>query len=360
MDELLNFKLNKINLNNYKKYKNETITFDENFTLLIGENASGKTTILDGIATGIGVFLLGIENIESRHTHTIKKNDATMVLKQVDETIEREVFYPVEIISVFKINDKSYSVKRKKNNITGQSNFLKRENKDILEIIKEINNKLTGDERLILPVFSYHGTGRLWEQTMKNSSSMELLQRTYAYKDCLEAKSNYRNFIKWFEKLERHLFNSRKNNPMLTNVKEVIMKTLKLLTDDEVANITYRESDIEIYYTKSDRIDRVGQMSDGYRNIIGIVSDIAYRICILNPHILDCITQTPGIVLIDEIDLHLHPTWQKKIVDILKSIFPKVQFIATSHSPFIIQSMDKNEVIKLSSDDYIDHLRGDS
>jgi predicted ATP-binding protein involved in virulence len=89
--------------------------------------------------------------------------------------------------------------------------------------------------------------------------------------------------------------------------------------------------------------------SDGYRNMIAMVADIAYRMAMLNPHLGPAVTQkTPGVVLIDEIDLHLHPKWQRRVVNDLKRAFPGVQFIATSHSPFIVQSLKSmEELIKL-------------
>lgn len=85
-------------------------------------------------------------------------------------------------------------------------------------------------------------------------------------------------------------------------------------------------------------------LSDGYRNMIGMVADIAYRMATLNPQLeADVIKKTEGIVLIDEIDLHLHPKWQKQVVERLLDTFPKVQFVASSHSPFIIQSLYHRE-----------------
>ena len=93
-------------------------------------------------------------------------------------------------------------------------------------------------------------------------------------------------------------------------------------------------------------------LSDGYRNVIKIILDIATRMCILNPYLQgEALEKTPGVVIIDEIDLSLHPTWQKRIVRILKSLFPKVQFICATHSPFIIQSLQQDELITLDRDE---------
>lgn len=91
-------------------------------------------------------------------------------------------------------------------------------------------------------------------------------------------------------------------------------------------------------------------LSDGYRNVIKIVTDIATKMCILNPYFgKETLQKMPGIVVIDELDLSLHPTWQRRIVGILKNLFPKVQFICATHSPFIIQSLDSGELIILDT-----------
>ncbi len=99
-------------------------------------------------------------------------------------------------------------------------------------------------------------------------------------------------------------------------------------------------------------------LSDGYRNMVALVADITYRMARLNPHLGEEVAQkTPGIVLIDEIDLHLHPKWQRGVVASLKKVFPRVQFVATTHSPFIIQSLEPGELIHLGQDrpsDYAD------
>jgi predicted ATP-binding protein involved in virulence len=82
--------------------------------------------------------------------------------------------------------------------------------------------------------------------------------------------------------------------------------------------------------------------------MLAMVADIAYRAALLNPHLGErAAEQTPGIVLIDELDLHLHPKWQRRVVEDLRTTFPQVQFVATTHSPFIIQSLRPGELINL-------------
>ncbi len=85
-------------------------------------------------------------------------------------------------------------------------------------------------------------------------------------------------------------------------------------------------------------------LSDGQRSILALVADIAQKAARLNPHLgEDILKKTSGIVLIDELDLHLHPLWQRTIIEKLRETFPLIQFICTTHSPFLIQSLRSGE-----------------
>jgi hypothetical protein len=91
-------------------------------------------------------------------------------------------------------------------------------------------------------------------------------------------------------------------------------------------------------------------LSDGQRSMCALVGDLAHRCAELNPQLgLSAAAETPGVVLIDEIDLHLHPRWQRRVVDDLRRVFPRVQFFATTHSPFIIQSLREGELVSLDA-----------
>ncbi|MEA3288858.1 MAG: AAA family ATPase [Campylobacterota bacterium] len=341
-----NFHIDNINIKNYKKYTSLNLTLNNNFMLIIGENGSGKTSVLDAIATLLGGYLQAFKDISSVERHSITKSDIKIEIIDIDENISVKYHTPVEIGGSFNINDSSININRIRQNTktTAMTKLLKSENQELFTIVKSLEQ----DDNNILPIISYHGTGRLWEQAHKKSSKMEKLTTYHGYKDCLNAKSNYRNFIAWFEKLERNAFNVRKEIPILEAVRNTVIKMMSILTSKEVELFIYRDSDLEIKFKDENKREKVSTLSDGYRNIIGIVSDIAYRMAILNPNLgLEVIEKTSGVVLIDEIDLHLHPKWQKEIVNILTTLFPKVQFIATTHSPFIIQSQKSKSIIKL-------------
>ena len=120
-------------------------------------------------------------------------------------------------------------------------------------------------------------------------------------------------------------------------------------------NLDTKEIDV-IYKDLKENYARIPmtQLSDGYRCTISLIADIAYRMAILNPQLLDhVLEETEGIVLIDEVDLHLHPSWQQRILKDLLSIFPKVQFIVTTHAPAVINSVDSDSLIILKDDEAI-------
>jgi predicted ATP-binding protein involved in virulence len=136
-----------------------------------------------------------------------------------------------------------------------------------------------------------------------------------------------------------------------------------LVTDDELAvvNMALHEvmSDIKglrysitkkrlIVEWQSSPATLFDNLSDGQRSIICLVADIARRMCLLNPQLeMEVIKQTPGIVLIDELDMHLHPQWQRILTNGLQKAFPKVQFIVASHSPQVLGELKPEQIILL-------------
>jgi len=120
----------------------------------------------------------------------------------------------------------------------------------------------------------------------------------------------------------------------------------------EIQDLRFEVEEADLIAIASDGSELPFRMwSDGYRNMLGMVADLAHRAAILNPHLgVEAARQTEGLVLIDEIDLHLHPKWQRRVVENLKTAFPLLQFITTTHSPFIIQSLRDHELINLDDE----------
>lgn len=198
-----------------------------------------------------------------------------------------------------------------------------------------------------LPLVAYHGTGRLWTQrhTWKATRSRRHRSRRDGYADCLEAQSDSKTFVEWLERMERIEMQEGKTPLVLRAVRDAICLLVPSCTD-----LRYRFADNEVVATFEDgRRLPIRMLSDGFQTMIGLIADLAWRCATLNPFLGEGVTQeTEGVVLIDEIDLHLHPNWQRRVVDDLRRCFPKVQFFLTTHSPFIVQSLRAGEVIALS------------
>ena len=132
-----------------------------------------------------------------------------------------------------------------------------------------------------------------------------------------------------------------------------LVREAMVIALEDVVSIEYEgvRSDIVVQFVDGNRKD-FSTMSDGQRSFIGLVTDIAQRACALNAPVLGrrALTETPGLVLIDEIDLHLHPKWQRHVVGALKRIFPKIQFFATTHSPQVIGEARPDEIVLLTAD----------
>ncbi|MBN9419147.1 MAG: AAA family ATPase, partial [Candidatus Eremiobacteraeota bacterium] len=117
---------------------------------------------------------------------------------------------------------------------------------------------------------------------------------------------------------------------------------------EEFRGLRYDMKSKSLLVQTQDEFMPFDNLSDGQQGTIGLVADIARRMCILNPQLGEAtIRETEGVVLIDELDLHLHPGWQRNLTRGLKRAFPKVQFIVTSHSPQILAELQPEEIILL-------------
>lgn len=139
-------------------------------------------------------------------------------------------------------------------------------------------------------------------------------------------------------------------------IREPSVRELRLLAISQAVNIMlapsgwsnmrYSASEKEVVATHPEQGNvAVSKLSDGVRNMIGLVADIAYRCVRLNPHLGgEAVTKTHGLVLIDEVDMHLHPQWQQLVLQNLLEAFPNIQFIVTSHSPQVLTTVKKESV----------------
>ncbi len=327
-------KINKLHLHNFKKFSDFTFQFHPQFTVLIGDNATGKTSILDALSIMLSTYVLRFD-AESGRSGMKKEEVRTIIFnKEGVPTLEqqKEAYISAEGM----LHGEFVQWKRKPNDRTGEA-------KSITERAEQDDRARSNGEDINLPVLLYYGTGRLWDAHRKVSVGKPD-SRIVGYRNCLDPRSDQQLFEEWFKKLELMALQEGKKFGVQESVRDVVRQCIP-----GAVNFFYSVAYDALMVEFQDEEYRLfNTMSDGFRNMVAMVADIAHRAARLNPHLgVDAAANTTGVVLIDEIDLHLHPKWQRNVVEDLKSAFPNIQFIATSHSPFIIQSLKPGELLDL-------------
>lgn len=340
-----------ISLRNYRCYETLQMKLNREYTVLVGGNGAGKSTILDAVSTALGSYIAGFDGIAA---NGIVGDDAHRKMYELGSRVDFEEQYPVEISTVAYIEENEISWKRGLYVKNGKTHM--KEAKPIMDYAYRLQEKVReGDKTIILPLVAYYGTGRLYMQKRqkRNSFTNQKFSRTTGYKDCLSSASNDKLMMHWFEQMTAIQLEEQKKIPELEVVKKAMGKCFSgAMSKDDIAKFQYKMKthEIEIEYKKGDYFEKLPMrmLSDGLRITMSMVADIAYRMAVLNPQLLEHILEeTPGIVLIDEVDMHLHPEWQKRIMEDLHYIFPKIQFIVTTHSPSVLANVTKEHVLLL-------------
>ncbi len=339
-------KINTIEIQNFKGFENNTFSFNPNMTVLIGDNGKGKTSILEALSFVLGTFFIGVDGVPKR---PLKQNEKRKI-----------VFSPesFEIQLPFKINvqqtllGKEYHYFRESVKEKGQPSYINA--KPLIDKAKELTNQVrAGEKEVNLPLIAYYDTTRTTRKSEKIAYE-KIKSKLKAYHNVLNLEKSKYAFLEWFKTQENVTGKKFKRE-----IDDLLYKAFtKTITDmiPEWTDIQFnpRMDDI-VGQLKNGEWMSFGMLSDGYQNIIRIAADIAYRAITLNPHLgINAVKETDGVVLIDEIDMHLHPKWQKTVIADFKRTFPNIQFIVTTHSPFIVQSLKADEIINLDKNQLSD------
>ena len=354
-------KLKEITLRNYRCFENVNVDFHENLTVIVGNNGSGKTSILEGAAVSLGTLFTGLDGLAGV---SINKKDAHLKSYQMGETEDVQPQYPVEIIAKGEIDGKAISWKRSLNGEGGSTTV--KEAKPLLSVAKNYQEKLrAGDQSLILPIIAYYGTGRLWDyHREKKSDTFKENTKTNGYIDSLDGTANIKLMMNWFRKKTIQMIQKSTigidSTIELKTVYTAMETCYSRITGYDDVKLVYNldTNEIDCYYTDENGLQmriQLSQMSDGYKSTISLIADIAYRMAVLNPQLGENVLKnTCGVVLIDEIDLHLHPAWQHRILSDLQDIFPEVQFVVTTHAPAVISSAKSENLVILKNYEVLD------
>ncbi len=347
-------RLTSIDIDNFRCYKHCHVDFDDRLTVIVGTNGAGKTSILEAARVAIGTFSAAMK-VVNRGCDSIQNDDVRNEYFEMGSVIDVQTQYPSTISAEGSINNEPKKWKRSKR--TKESKCTLAEAEEITDVAKHYVARLKkGDTELVLPIVSYYGTGRLWcfhRDTKKNFGKKN--SRTDGYINALDGTADDKLLQRWFYNMASTQFEQEEPIPEYQAVRKAMEQTFNEISNRNDAKVSFNRFTQEIEFTYKDANGKVRiplrQLSDGYKCTLSLVADIAYRMAILNPQLLEnVIKETSGIVLIDEIDLHLHPSWQQKILGILQTIFKKIQFIVTTHAPSVINSVKQEHVRILTQD----------
>jgi predicted ATP-binding protein involved in virulence len=359
--------LESLNIIDFKNFAKRELKFHPQFNLIIGNNGSGKTSVLSAAAVALAAWSRSympndvadrpIEGYEAREFygegHYIRSPSAIIEASGTTSI--------VDIHLEKKEGLATWSRTWKEGNAgTTTSGTIKYKNRGAfssksydlqLDLYKDnIFKYLEKNGDFDLPLFAFYGCDRLWfkEPSKENIEESATARHTRfdAYAQCFHTGAAASDVVKWL--IKHALASSQQKNP--TNALQVILEAAKTGLENCVDLQYDFEQSRVIVKMKDESQIAYEHLSDGQRTMLGLFCDIARRASLLNPHHgAKAASLTRGVVLIDELDLHLHPTWQRSIIEKLRCIFPNIQFICTTHSPFLIQSLrDGSELLMLA------------
>jgi len=202
-----------------------------------------------------------------------------------------------------------------------------------------------------LPLILYYGTDRIIREVPQRGH-IRNFQVTDALRNCFDNVNYFRDFYDWFKTEEDIELRGLRENPEYKNPKLNCVRTALERMIKGYSNLRIELAPARMVMTNVDGVDlQIDQLSGGYKAVLSVIADIAKRLSMANPDSQNPLEED-AVILIDELDLHLHPKWQKEIVDDLKRTFPNCQFIVSTHSPFVIQSLNAEELFDIKTMQY--------
>lgn len=340
-------RIRELEMTNFRQFEELKINFDQQITVLIGKNRSGKTTVLDALAGCLSFLVAQILRTPIEKSFLTESDIRNGSVEAVNTIV-------VEFEEVFQVEKKEEKNQPIEPDTIALSWYtsLTAEGFDSEEITDSQSmgqlsslasaafNQVKRNEPASLPVLVYYrcdyGTD-LSESPSKGTPMATGTNMAHGYDKAFSPQAfDFRQFFEWYKWRERITVQTGSDS-LKENVERAV---LSLLSDDdgEYQNLhtDYLRSPqgvLKVY--KAGEEISVNQFSSGEKLLFALTANLAWRLSVLNPGIENPL-ESNGIVLIDEIELHLHPAWQRKIVPKLMEIFPNVQFIISTHSPVIL------------------------
>jgi predicted ATP-binding protein involved in virulence len=364
-------RIDHLTIKNFRCFEHSEFSFHPQFNLIVGVNGSGKTALLDALSVSLATWLTGFKNdLDKRviepgepRLATLKSDgswladgsqllDGRVRAKDTNGKTRLEKQYPVEIDAKGEVMGKP--IKWLRSLHSGGRYDDHGYDYNLVSLAETTDRAIRAGELLTLPLIAYYGTRRLPQNNKQVTAESQVtgpealadprrITRFEGYRHCVSSVISVRDLINWFARQAWIAFQEGEETPSYRVVRQAVLGCLENATE------LYFEPKIgELLVTLDGNTQPFSNLSDGQRCVLAMVADIAQKAEWLNPHLRDdFLINTPGVVLIDELDLHLHPKWQRRIIEDLLRTFPKIQFICTTHSPQLIGEVKPEEIIFL-------------
>jgi predicted ATP-binding protein involved in virulence len=269
-------RIDKIRIKNFKNFSEEEFALTSQFTVFIGDNAKGKTSVLDALAVAVGSYLRGID-VAKHEARGIGKTEIRVRTISGDPRPQ----IPVEIEAFGEVNGIKISEgwKRAVNSLSKKTVTTFVDAKNIEQIAVDMLKENRTNGKVTFPVLAYHGTGRLWaeHEEKKISYQKQVEGVEMAYSRCLSPKSSSKEFLSWYQTYEDEVkkFGSESDRLLLDAFKKAI---ISMIPDRQWTDMSYsfKDDDLIGLFKNESHTERLlfGQLSDGYRNLIGMVAEI--------------------------------------------------------------------------------------
>jgi predicted ATP-binding protein involved in virulence len=349
-------RLDNLHIANFKKFAAQDIDLHPQFTLLVGENGAGKTTVLDALAVAAGVWLLDPpDSILINSGRKIFPADIRLEPLTKGDRIQFQERRPVIVQATGRIAERDQVVWTRQIR-ADQRNTTNADAEDARQIIKGVYAKDSAGENVLCPVLAYYGAGRAWlpsNERVPKSKANSPAMRWAAFYDCFNERIRFTELHKWFSRETTERGNrGGKWRPGFEVVRRAVLRCVP--DADDVWFDTDRD---QIVLSICGNAQPFDNLSAGQRMMLALIADLAIKAVTQNAYLLPpdelgaeddpvprVLKLTPGLVLIDEVDVHLHPIWQRRIATDLKGTFPAIQFVCTSHSPQLIGELQPDEI----------------
>lgn len=328
-------KIKKLSLDNFRCFNRLELLLRGRVNLLIGNNGSGKSALLEGLSVGLGTVLTHLPDVSgvSFRKYDIREEEGrkTPYVRVGLETQDGICW------DVTQSRDKSLATKKLIPRAAGSRQLVSALNTGILD---RYNNALD----FSLPVFACYGVGRaVLDIPLSRKGFQKKASRFEALSGALNADSRFRSAFIWFynmENQEHRLQKERKSFDATLKELDVVRGAMSIMFPD-LSDPHIEVNPLRFMVKKNGQSLALDQLSDGYKTTLGLVIDLCARYAMANPHLSDPLAGD-ALVMIDEVDLHLHPSWQQRILGDLLRTFPHTQFILTTHSPYVVGALNNH------------------